>query len=133
MTTRLRTASRKVEVMALEATGAHPSYRWLNTPPPVASPTMPIAFSVARSTPANADVVVLGVFSDRPDSRPADLDWAVKRILVAYDDPGGSNPPGTTPGFRTWFDDIKLSNPGRHAAVHHPSRSATSADPMKNP
>jgi leucyl aminopeptidase len=36
---------------------------------------MPIAFSVARSAPANADVVVLGVYADRPDSRPADLDW----------------------------------------------------------
>jgi leucyl aminopeptidase len=36
---------------------------------------MPIAFTVARATPANADAVVLGVYSDRPDSRPADLDW----------------------------------------------------------
>jgi leucyl aminopeptidase len=37
---------------------------------------MPIAFSVARSAPATADVVVLGVYADRDDSRPADLDWA---------------------------------------------------------
>jgi leucyl aminopeptidase len=36
---------------------------------------MSIAFSVARSAPATADVVVLGVFADRADSRPADLDW----------------------------------------------------------
>jgi len=34
-----------------------------------------IAFSTARSTPTTADVVVLGVYEDQPDSRPADLDW----------------------------------------------------------
>jgi leucyl aminopeptidase len=35
-----------------------------------------ITFAAARRTPANADVVVLGVYSDRVDSRPSDLDWA---------------------------------------------------------
>jgi leucyl aminopeptidase len=43
--------------------------------PRVTSDAMSIAFSVARSAPAAADVVVLGVYADRPDSRPADLDW----------------------------------------------------------
>jgi leucyl aminopeptidase len=37
---------------------------------------MAISFSTARSAPAAAGVVALGVFADRPDSRPADLDWA---------------------------------------------------------
>ncbi|HEX7096573.1 MAG TPA: leucyl aminopeptidase, partial [Acidimicrobiales bacterium] len=34
-----------------------------------------ITFSVARQAPANVDVVVLGVYEDEPESRPADLDW----------------------------------------------------------
>ena len=34
-----------------------------------------ITFASARRTPTTADVVVLGVYSDRPDSRPSDLDW----------------------------------------------------------
>ena len=37
---------------------------------------MPITFAVARMAPTSADVVALGVFADRPDSRPADLPWA---------------------------------------------------------
>ncbi len=36
---------------------------------------MTISFSAATKAPATA-VVVLGVYADRPDSRPADLDWA---------------------------------------------------------
>jgi leucyl aminopeptidase len=36
---------------------------------------MTIAFTVARRTPARADVVVLGVYADGAE-RPADLDWA---------------------------------------------------------
>lgn len=35
---------------------------------------MTISFSAAAKAPASA-VVVLGVHADRPDSRPADLDW----------------------------------------------------------
>lgn len=35
-----------------------------------------IAFSVARKAPATADAVVLGVYEDEPESRPADLDWS---------------------------------------------------------
>ena len=35
-----------------------------------------ITFASARRTPATADVVVLAVYSDRPDSRASDLDWA---------------------------------------------------------
>jgi leucyl aminopeptidase len=34
-----------------------------------------ITFASARRTPTTADVVVLAVYSDRPDSRPSDLDW----------------------------------------------------------
>jgi leucyl aminopeptidase len=36
---------------------------------------MTITFSAAAKAPTSA-VVVLGVYADRPDSRPADLDWA---------------------------------------------------------
>jgi leucyl aminopeptidase len=35
-----------------------------------------ITFASARRAPATADVVVLAVYSDRPDSRPSDLDWS---------------------------------------------------------
>ncbi|HEV8297463.1 MAG TPA: leucyl aminopeptidase [Acidimicrobiales bacterium] len=36
---------------------------------------MTIAFAVARKAPATAEAVVLGVYADRPDSKPAELDW----------------------------------------------------------
>jgi leucyl aminopeptidase len=36
---------------------------------------MSIAFAVARKAPTSADAIVLGVYADRADSRPADLDW----------------------------------------------------------
>jgi leucyl aminopeptidase len=36
---------------------------------------MSITFAVATKAPAAAEVQVLGVYADRPDSRPADLDW----------------------------------------------------------
>jgi putative alpha-1,2-mannosidase len=39
----------------------------------------------------------------------------ITRILVAYDGPAGPT------AFRTWFDDIQISNPARHAAPRHPS------------
>jgi predicted alpha-1,2-mannosidase len=39
----------------------------------------------------------------------------IDRILVAYDAPDGPT------AFRTWFDDIRVANPARHAKVTHPS------------
>jgi predicted alpha-1,2-mannosidase len=58
----------------------------------------------------------------------------ISRILVAYDAPSGAESPeagrsSTSAGsgaagptaFRTWFDDITIANPARHAASGHPS------------